>query len=543
MASTKKRKRKQKVSFVRSEPPRASGNTNVIAFPSQAPGRASDPPPGRSSQPSALPSAQPRASMAPEPLPEAVHRTSIIQAEVADVVGDEVADAAPAPPAVGNTGTAAGRVEAGNSGRPAVAPSLPSPRAAIPGTVGLAEGSVDDEDTIVGADVPRAPAAPTRIGGPPLEYEDDVTSVDAQPLGSRRPSSAAPAPTSRTPSARPASQPGAAAGAGAAVAVTPAPVPAPGATDGGLYPEGEVTPVTSEAPSPAVGSEPDATVAVPDEPVHEHPHEDAFFSAAGDAHHADDEPLVPADGEDALPVGDRKAMWWTIGIAAGFTLAIGGYWTYQNLVLPEPVELGATEPAQLPDPSLLAEAEAVAPPEDDASGDVEAAAEQAPEDPPAEEGPADEEAIADSLTTAVDDPEALSVTPEELAAIVALPPEEVPPADASYDDLLNQGQAQEEQSNFEEAEALFRKALALEPQGSTALAHLGFIMLNRGETENARAVAEYAVALDPKSSTGWITLGAARQALSDYAGAREAYRLCAAEGEGKYVEECRRMMR
>jgi len=523
MASSKKRKRKQKVSFVRSEPPRAAGNSNVIAFPSQAPASPSGAPGG--GRPS-VPMTAPRGvSMTPDPLPETAHRTSIIEAEVADVVGDEVAGDAPArvpdrpsgrTPASAQRASTPARASAATT--PGSAARTSGSAAPTPGSVGLAEGSVDDEDTVVGADIPRAPGTPTRIGAASLEYEDDVTSVDAQPLGSRR----------AMPPSRPA----------ATTATSAAPAAAPGADDDDLYPESEVTPVEG---IPAAAADDGTT----DDRVDEHPHEESFFSSAPPAAPAEDHFDDLKAGADELPVGDRRAMRWTIGIAAFFVFAIGGYWIYQNVILPEPVALGEAEPAKLPDPSLLEESAGVeeqgegAPDEAEVAAAAEAVPDEAAE---AEEtGPAGEEQIADVLDDAVD-AEELSVSPEELAAIVALPEGE-PATDGTYEELVTEGESLEQRSDFEEAEKMFRSALALEPQGAKALAHLGFIMLNRGETENARAVAEYAVAIDPKNSTGWITLGAARQALSDYSGARDAYRTCVLEGEGKYVEECRRMMR
>ena len=47
----------------------------------------------------------------------------------------------------------------------------------------------------------------------------------------------------------------------------------------------------------------------------------------------------------------------------------------------------------------------------------------------------------------------------------------------------------------------------------------------------------------PTSSEGWIVLGAARHALGDPHGARDAYRKCVEIGRGSYVEECRRVAR
>ena len=52
-----------------------------------------------------------------------------------------------------------------------------------------------------------------------------------------------------------------------------------------------------------------------------------------------------------------------------------------------------------------------------------------------------------------------------------------------------------------------------------------------------------ATALDATNSKAWITLGAARQALGDQAGGREAYQACVDQGQGRFVSDCRMMLR
>ena len=76
-----------------------------------------------------------------------------------------------------------------------------------------------------------------------------------------------------------------------------------------------------------------------------------------------------------------------------------------------------------------------------------------------------------------------------------------------------------------------------------ALADLAFILLNRSQNREAAELAERASVADPTNSKAWITLGAARQALGDAPGARTAYQSCVDVGTGRYVGDCRMMLR
>lgn len=506
MSTSKRRKGKQKVSFARSEAP-PPGEGGVVAFPGQGPRSI------RPSDPDAAPavgadrtSQGPRGSLLPEPVPESAQRNSILEAEMADLVGERTAEAAPAPAASAST-----------------APAAPRP-AAVP----LVEGSVDDEDTQIGAApaaVTRPSASPAPMGAPgrhALEYEDDVTAVDAAPLGSEPPP---------------------------AGGIVPRPE-ARWSDDEATRTDDAATAAPATAPDPEAGRRVgEAARADADDDAGHEPHEQAFFDSVPppEAHHEGFDDLATV--KDELPVGDRKARNWTFGLLAVGVVVIGGFLAYQGAVVPDEAELGAAPEPTLPDPSLLADEQTE--PAEDAAGEGAAAADDtaaadAPEAEAAagdEEAPVDEEALADELEEALADAAVEpSTSPEELAALVALPPEvEVPPGD--YDALVEQGRAAEQGNDFGEAEKLFRAALMSEPQGGDALANLSFILLNQGENEDARSVAEWAVALAPKNSTGWISLGAARQALGDYPGARDAYRTCVDQAEGKYVLECRRMLR
>lgn len=93
------------------------------------------------------------------------------------------------------------------------------------------------------------------------------------------------------------------------------------------------------------------------------------------------------------------------------------------------------------------------------------------------------------------------------------------------------------------AAAAYRRAIALNPEGSPALAELARLMLARNHTREASELAERATAVDPRNALAWVTLGAARQARGDRQGARQAYQSCVKLGSGQYVSECRAMLR
>jgi Flp pilus assembly protein TadD len=91
--------------------------------------------------------------------------------------------------------------------------------------------------------------------------------------------------------------------------------------------------------------------------------------------------------------------------------------------------------------------------------------------------------------------------------------------------------------------AAYRRAIELNPEGGPALAELGRLMLARSHTREAAELAERATAIEPTNALAWVTLGAARQARGDRQGARQAYQNCVKLGKGRYVSECRAMLR
>ena len=93
------------------------------------------------------------------------------------------------------------------------------------------------------------------------------------------------------------------------------------------------------------------------------------------------------------------------------------------------------------------------------------------------------------------------------------------------------------------AVAAYRRAIELNPQGSGALAELARLQLARQHTREAAELAERATAIDPSNALAWVTLGSARQIRGDRQGARQAYLNCAKLGKGRYVSECRSMLR
>ena len=92
-------------------------------------------------------------------------------------------------------------------------------------------------------------------------------------------------------------------------------------------------------------------------------------------------------------------------------------------------------------------------------------------------------------------------------------------------------------------ETLYVEAVEANPQGAEALSGLAFMLLNRGVNNDAASYALRAVKIDPTDSRAWVTLGAARQQLRDREGAKEAYRSCVEFGQGKFVADCRSMIR
>jgi CheY-like chemotaxis protein len=296
------------------------------------------------------------------------------------------------------------------------------------------------------------------------------------------------------------------------------------------------TPTTSSGEIRALGTGEHAAVA------------DDFFrtsqrTSAAPSGHDDFSDLAPT--LETGNTGSRQWMYATIGIVIGFGTLIGGYWYYQHEWLPTPAVLGHAAPLELP---------SAAPRHDGTPAPEAHVAEPTP--PPATEVAAAPEAVApeavapEAVAPEAVAPEAVAVAPEAVPApapeaVPAPAPEAVPaPAVAAagetYESVLAEADAARRRPST--AIPIYERAIALNPMGSEALAQLSFLLLNRGrrpDLEQARDYAQRASQIDATSSLAWLVLGAARDALGDRAGAREAYNNCVREGQGQHVRECR----
>lgn len=140
------------------------------------------------------------------------------------------------------------------------------------------------------------------------------------------------------------------------------------------------------------------------------------------------------------------------------------------------------------------------------------------------------------------------VTAPEAAPEAAPVPEAVPapgiyPKTGAEDTYEAQLELARRLKRGSRAVASYRRAIELNPQGSAALAELARLQLARQHTREAAELAERATAIDPSNALAWVTLGAARQSRGDRQGAHQAYLNCVKLGKGRYVSECRSMLR
>ncbi len=248
-----------------------------------------------------------------------------------------------------------------------------------------------------------------------------------------------------------------------------------------------------------------------------------------------------------LSKGDVRAKRIAIYSLVLGLAVIGGYLIWQKVFLPQPVELAGARPPTLPEVALAATETRAEPAETEAAPAEEA---EAPEATPAEEVEAPEATPAEEVeapeATPAEEAEAPEAAPaEEAEAPEAAPaeeaeaPEAAPAAAGSYDELYAEARALRGRRQIEK----LREAITVNPNGHEALADLAYAMLNRSQFAEARDLARRAVTLDPTSSKAWITLGAALQSLRDNTGAMEAYQACVDQGQGRYVSDCRAMLR
>jgi Flp pilus assembly protein TadD len=343
--------------------------------------------------------------------------------------------------------------------------------------------------------------------------------------------------------------------------------------------------VPAAATEREVSASGDVRVATHDAPAEAHidredPLMDAFFRHP-------DKPVIDVWEEThpprAMSRGSQRAMYASIGIFAVSVICIGGYAAYHTLIMPAPVELGATSseqtPAQLPTPLTAAPAPETSAPAQARPAETEtqlsAAREPAtPAAPPvptlaalaAREPSPEERAAAAPLDgvvgahllavaaaerdtparTAARSPAAAAAAEAEDQAEEPMPPIKPgarSPAAPTYDELVAVGHALSKKNRRIEASEAFRRALLHAPQGSAALSGLSYVYLNADQNQQAREYAQRAVQADATNAEGWIVLGAALELLGDKAGAQDAYRNCVAQGRGAYLPQCRQVAR
>jgi DNA-binding response OmpR family regulator len=443
------------------------------------------------------------------------------------------------------------------------APSDPAPPVETPPSAErpVAREPFGPAEPLAPADVPAsresfAPAeAPASSAGPAAQDQPDATA----------PFAPAEAPAS---SAGPAAQDRPDATAPFAPAEAPASSAGPAAQDRPEVAEAPKEPATPEE-SAAVGSDaaveppleksmfPPADPGITEEKVaedffsgvHIFPEEEALAQAWDDLE-PDDTPSLP---------GARRAKMATFIIAGVAAVLIGGFLVYHKLLLPQPAEVGV---AALPESPRVA---AVYADEDDEMDEDEEAAVLGVAPDPSPDAPAEEAAAAPVEPEAVEpepaepeaaepqpsepEPQAPPSAPEEAVAQVEEP--EPPPATeepasapaGSYAQLLEEAAALARKGQRARAMETYEKAVEANPSGVKALSELSFMYLNRGNNKKAAEYAKRATDLDATDSKAWITLGAALQGLRDRSGAMDAYRNCVDQGEGKYVSQCRMMLR
>jgi DNA-binding response OmpR family regulator len=242
-----------------------------------------------------------------------------------------------------------------------------------------------------------------------------------------------------------------------------------------------------------------------------------------------------------LTGSDKKLALITGGILLAGLLLGGGYYVYQNFIMPAPAEMNPRATASLPEITPMDDEgyEEEEPLEDEGAAETEGETAEAVEgegEAAEGEGELAEGELAEGEGELAEG-EAAEGEGELAEGETAEGEAPVPTGD--YATLLEEANG----LRGRRKEAKLREAIAANPVGGEALTELAWLLLNRGQYAEARDFAERASTIDPTSSKAWITLGAARQSLRDQEGAMEAYRNCVETGTGQFVAECRRVLR
>jgi DNA-binding response OmpR family regulator len=274
-----------------------------------------------------------------------------------------------------------------------------------------------------------------------------------------------------------------------------------------------------------------------------HPEDDQsdvhdFFAKTPKSIAPSGEPWVDFDHEPVHAPTHHGAMYWTAGIAGTGLLLIGAFLLYNKVLMPTPEELGGVTPVALPTPDMVKPSTSTAAPVEEVADNRPAGGTQAPGMdlaalPTTPEAPSEAPAPTDLAAGQPTTP--ASAVPTNTAAAS---PAAAPAGD--YAQLL----AEARKLGFRKpAEATYLKAIEANPAAAEAISGLSMLYLNQGKNQQAKERAEQALALTQANDEAWIVLGAAESALGKPRAARDAYTRCAGLPTGKYVAECRRLLR
>jgi tetratricopeptide (TPR) repeat protein len=111
------------------------------------------------------------------------------------------------------------------------------------------------------------------------------------------------------------------------------------------------------------------------------------------------------------------------------------------------------------------------------------------------------------------------LAPAVAAAVLALAQPATPPS--SFDDLARRADAVRAAGRLDEAEALYRQALALRPKWAEGLFYLGTMAYDRDRFEPCRDAFRRLSSVEPKMAAGWAFLGLCEFRLGAYASAQQ----------------------
>lgn len=264
------------------------------------------------------------------------------------------------------------------------------------------------------------------------------------------------------------------------------------------------------------------------------------------------EPWADFDHEPVHAPTHHGAMYWTAGIAGTGLLLIGAFLLYNKVLMPTPEELGGVAQVALPTPDMVKPSPSTSPSVDEPVAEQKPAGGQAPgmdlaAAPRTTEAPSDAPAPSDPTAVQPATPtsaEAANTAPAPVPAPAEPVPAGAAPATPAPGGDYAQLLAEARKLGFRKpAEATYLKAIDANPAAPEAISGLSMLYLNQGKNQQAKERAEQALALSQTNDEAWIVLGAAESALGKPRAARDAYTRCAGLPTGKYVAECKRLLR